>query len=116
MDVLIPVTFMAAVAAVFIVYFYFNSRNKQILHDTVKSALEKGDTLSPDLVDHLAAATPKTPENDLRRGIILLAFGLATALFGEYFIHEEEVVGMAIFPLLIGLGYGLMYWLGKRNA
>ncbi|MEM9668804.1 MAG: DUF6249 domain-containing protein [Pseudomonadota bacterium] len=88
---------------------HFSHRKRQIAHETVRLILEKGETLSPELIERLSILDdPKS--SDLRRGIILLSLGLAVGLFGFAMSETEEEVlrvmlGLSSFPAVIGLAY-----------
>ena len=81
------------------------------MQQTIRLALDKGQELSPELVDRLGH--PKVSKNkDIRLGVICL--GLATALgLCALFVPEPDAVSgllmAAAFPFCIGAAY-LVIW------
>lgn len=81
---------------------------------TVRLALERGEALSPETVDALMKAG-RTPFDDLRRAILLIGLALAVALFGYFVEAGPEMTGIAMFPLFLGLGYMVNWWLNPAR-
>lgn len=105
----VPISLFLTIGLVLFFYFYFNYRNRSRLQETLREAVGKGMELTPEVLETLTRyAVPKT--NDFRRGVLLIAFGVAVALFGLVIDrHVEEVTGLSLFPLLLGCGY-LFVW------
>jgi hypothetical protein len=115
MEILIPISFFAMIAALFIVPRYFKSKEREALQATIRAAIERGQSLSPDTVDaittdlHLAKPVPSAVR-DLRAAVIWLAVAVGIALCGYTFAwHEGEdfypALGIAAIPGLVGLAY-----------
>ncbi len=101
-------------ALVVIGFLYFRARTRKDLHDTLRAALEKGDTLSPELLEGLAHS--KT--GDFRRGIMGVAIAVAFGTVGVVMGEEDAVrpmLGISMFPLFIGIAYLAMWWRGGRS-
>lgn len=131
-SILVPISFMALVAAAIIAPGYFRHRDRTQMQETLRVALEKGQTLPAELVTALqssvAAKTIPTRENDLRRGIVLIAIalgfiGLGYGLwFGLSSVSEEGgaisgpiVAGVGAIPGLIGVAY-IILWATKSKT
>lgn len=100
-----------------IIFFWFRYRNRQETQQTIRMALDKGQELTPELIDRLGS--PKPPHNkDLRLGIIWLAVGVAIAIFGQVLPDEEDaamiMLGISAFPFCIGAAY-LLIWQFART-
>ncbi|MEL7538589.1 MAG: DUF6249 domain-containing protein [Pseudomonadota bacterium] len=111
--VLIVGSVMGALFGIVFSFFYFRARSQQQLHQTLRAAIDKGESLTPDLVEQLGR-----PKNaDLRRGVVGLALGTATALFG-IIIGEPDAIrpmlGIGLFPTVIGLAY-VTFWVVQRD-
>jgi hypothetical protein len=108
---LVPIVLFLAVAATFCVKYYLAYRTRRDLQATVRNALERGQPLTPEILDRLGQ--PSRPKNaDLRQGVIGIAIGLGIAAFGFALGHEEAVrplLAIGTVPLLIGLAY-LALW------
>ncbi|HEY5288698.1 MAG TPA: DUF6249 domain-containing protein, partial [Caulobacteraceae bacterium] len=101
------------------------------MQETLRIALDKGQTLPTDLVtalqSNISANSMPTPERDLRRGVVLIACGLGFVLLGYglwyglmsvsdegAYISGGSVAGVGAIPGLIGIAY-LILWATKRS-
>jgi hypothetical protein len=131
-SILVPITFMALVAAAIVAPGYFRHRDRTQMQETLRVALEKGQTLPAELVAALqssvAAKTIPTRENDLRRAIVLIAVGLGMCglgfgLWQGIGIYDDGgayitgwcVAGVGAIPGLIGVAY-LILWATKSKT
>jgi Domain of unknown function (DUF6249) len=86
------------------------------LQRTVRMMVEKGQPVPPELFASPAGA-PIRPWYDLRRGIILLAVGVAFVIFfGLTAGWEEGVWALGLIPGLIGFGYIIVWRLANRHG
>lgn len=119
-DILIPLAFFVMVGTVFWIIFHNGQKKQAAFHETVRKAIEAGSPLSQDLIQ--ALGTPRKA-NDLRRGLILLALGVACVIFGVMLgvgdrdPFEEMAIGLGIgaFPGLIGLVLIGYHFLAKNQ-
>ena len=106
----IPVTVWAVSA--------YRHKSTKAATEVMKVMIEKGDTLTPETIKSLGIR-PRSKDNDLRLGLILIAIAFATFFLGTV-IPEEEALkvasGLAMFPFLVGLVYvGLWVFIGRKN-
>jgi hypothetical protein len=99
------------------VFFWFRFRARREMQDTIRVALDKGQELSPELIDRLGH--PKAPKDrDFRLGIIWVAVAIGFALF-SFAIPEEDatqpMLGIASFPFVIGVAYLILNKFAKRD-
>ncbi len=112
---LVPIFFALAIMGIFIGFFHYNSRTKKSLHSAVEKALEKGEKLTPELLQTLQ--TPNRGKfGDLRKGILWLAVGVALAIVGLAFPGGHGPSYFALFPIFIGLGYIVIWKLSPENG
>ncbi len=116
---LIPIIMFISLAAVLIFLFWFRYRSRESMNETVRMALDKGQELSPEIIDRLAQSTGGK-YRDLRLGIIWLsiAVGLALLALGVGNFATEALQGTlasAALPFAIGLGYLLLYYLTGKD-
>ncbi len=127
---IVAIAFFSCVAAIIIapmaVRRFYQNRERERLHETLRLMVERGQPISGDLLDSMKAAgkvagAPRTPPSDLRRGVVLLSvalgiagLGLANALFEDDAGAAHWLVGIAAFPGFIGLGY-IVLALATRN-
>jgi len=108
-DIIVPLVFFGFLAAIILVPIYLRERTKQSAHALISQALEKGQTLDPQLLKQLTDGG--RPQQDKARrslgsGIVLLALagGFAGAAFwvGEISGAPEAFGGMMVPAVLLG--------------
>ena len=107
----VPVTFLLGLVLVLIAFFTVRYLTRRQVHDTIRQAIDKGQELTPELLEQLGE-TPKSPDRDLRRGCIAVGIALAGGVFAVAVGEDEAmgpILGISAFPLLIGLAY-LALW------
>ena len=111
---MIPIVMFIGLTVVFSLFAWFRYRAGSDMQDTVRSALDKGVELSPELIDRLGH--PKASKNrDLRLGTIWLSLAVALGLIGVIVGEEEAIRGTlagAAFPLCIGVAYMILHRFG----
>jgi len=119
---LIPIFFFAMIAAIVIVPRYFRSLERQKMAETLKVAIERGQPLPAEVVDAMSSnvKTPPTPQRDLRTGIIWLGVGVGLGAMGWALSFEDPdatlpLVGIACFPVFIGLAFIAMSFLNRNR-
>jgi len=115
---IVPVVTMISFAAVPIFYFYYRHRTRQELQQTLRSAIEQGKELTPELLEQLGEPS-RAKDLDLRRGVLAIAFGIGIAAFG--YLHNDPDVflklraGGALFSI-IGIAFiGLWFFSRGRQ-
>ena len=78
---LIPIVMFVVIAVIFWLFYLFRHRNRAEIQQTIRLALEKGNDLSPELIDRLGEP-PAGKDRDLRRGLVWIALGVGLALCG----------------------------------
>ena len=114
-EVWIPLSMFIGLAVVLSLWVWFRYKAKRDLQETIRTAIEKGEGLSPELIENLVNP-PVSPQRDLRRGVISVVTAMAIALFA-FFLNEGDafgpLMGISMFPLSLGVGYLLMHRFGK---
>ncbi len=115
---LVPIVALTVIGIVLIAFFHYRAKNRGQLQTTIQQAVDKGNELTPELIDRLAGPKPG-PDRDFRRGLIWLAVGVGFVLFGAI-IQEEDAFralsAIGMFPLLIGSAYMVMWKFGNRGV
>ena len=111
---------MAAVVGPIIllgVFFWLRYKGRNDTQQTIRMAIDKGQELTPELIDRLGH--PKPAKNrDMRLGVIWLAVAGALGIFSQVVPDEEAnpiLLGIAAFPLFIGLAYMIIWRFGGRD-
>ena len=116
-EVWIPLSMFIGLSVVLSLWVWFRYRAKRDLQETIRTAIEKGEGLSPELIENLVNP-PVSPKRDLRRGVISVVVAIAIALFA-LFLNEGDafgpLMGIAMFPLSIGAGFLLMHRFGRSD-
>tara|TARA_R110000764_G_scaffold75283_3_gene152067 strand:- start:67 stop:450 length:384 start_codon:yes stop_codon:yes gene_type:complete len=123
-EILIPLAPFLMVAAIVIVPRWYRTNERREMQKTLRAAIDKGQTLPPELVEALSkdgVRPPATASRDLRLGIILLAVSVGIALMG-YGISFEEMdalypfAGIAAIPGMIGLAFIVLSFFNKNKG
>ncbi|MEO0607926.1 MAG: DUF6249 domain-containing protein [Pseudomonadota bacterium] len=108
-DVLVPIVFFAASIGAIWLFSHYNYKKRLTAHETLRLAVEKGQEVSPELVEKMSYLTDPI-KSDLRRGVLLVAFGVAFIVLGAIVPHDEPnamrgIIGISSFPIVLGLAY-----------
>lgn len=109
--VLIPIVMFVVIGVVLGLFYYFRHRTRAQMQQTVRVALERGQELSPELIDRLGEPR-KSPARDLRFGVISVFLAIGIAVFG-FALGEDDamrpLLAVAVLPLAVGIAY-LALW------
>jgi hypothetical protein len=120
--ILVPIAFFATIAAIFILPGYFNSKERQHMQDTLRTAIDKGQPLPPEVIEAVAAGGKflSTRTQDFRKAVIWLAVagGIATigAIVGWHEGYDDEHLvpfAFAAVPAFVGIAYLALGLLNK---
>lgn len=108
---MIPIVMFIGLTIVLSLFVWFRYRSRLDMQHTVRTALDKGVELSPDVIDRLGH--PKDRKNkDLRLGTIWLSLAVGLALTGVAVGEPDAVRGTlagAAFPFCIGIAYMILH-------
>jgi len=113
---------MALGMPVFIIsiVFYFTYKSNAERQKTLRMAIEKSDALPPEFLESLKSLQkrPKTPANDVRAGLILIAIslGLVALDLSHHSFVLGTLSGVAAIPGFIGLALLILGLVGSRKA
>lgn len=118
--VLVPLVVFSAPAVIVWIVSYFNARKRLTIHETLRHAIDKGQALSPDLMDRMSMVTDPV-RADLRRGVLFLAFGAAFGVLSALIGYEESealtpMLGVATFPIFLGIAYIGLWAFGRGKS
>jgi hypothetical protein len=108
------------ITAIVVTWVYLRYRTRVEYQMTVRSAIDKGQALTPEFLAGLTDRPQRrNVDRDLRFGLIAIALGLGIASFGWIGGDDDDVqrVMMAIgnVPLLIGLSLIALWKFGPRD-
>jgi hypothetical protein len=117
---LIPIVMFIGLTVVFVALFWFRYRARRDMQDTFRAALDKGQELTPDVIDRLGHPKP-AKDKDLRLGVIWLAIAAGLVLMG-FAVPDPSghalrgLLGGAAFPFAIGVAYMILHRFSGRGA
>jgi hypothetical protein len=107
----IPIAMFIGMTIVFVALFWFRYKARSDMQSTFRAALDKGQELSPEIIDRLGH--PKAPKDkDMRFGIIWLSMAIALVLIGFAVPDANALRGLlagAAFPFCIGVAYLILH-------
>jgi hypothetical protein len=111
---------VAGLTVIISLFFWFRFRARSEMQQTIRSAIDKGQELSPELVESLGTSQKRSQYQDLRNGMIWIAVGAGIALFGVAMGQVEEEVtsimaGISAMPFMIGIAYVIMWRVTERG-
>lgn len=114
-EFLIPITMFTMIGLVLAAFYYFRFRARAEMQQTIRTALDKGQELSPELIDRLGE--PRKPKQaDLRKGVMAIAIAIAISAFG-FLLNENDaerpLIAISVLPFTIGVAY-LLLWKIKK--
>ncbi len=119
-EIIIPIVFFGSIVGTVWLVSFFNSRKRLTIHETLRHAIDKGQTLSPELLQNMSLVTDPV-RADLRRGVLFLAFGAAFGVLGTLIGMEESeaitpMLGVATFPIFMGIAYIGLWAFGRGKT
>lgn len=122
-EVLIPLAPFAMVTAIVVVPAWLKSRERREMQATLRTAIDKGQPLPPEIIDAMTKNVKVAPTSlsDVRTGIIWLAVAGGLAALGFFVGYEEAdayhpMLGVASIPAIIGLAYIALSFFNPNKA
>ena len=117
---MIPITMFIGLTIVLCLFFWFRSKSRSDVQATIRAAMEKGQELTPEVIDRLGHPKP-SKHKDLRWALVWIALSLGMAVFGTAIPDDDNeaqmvFIGMAAFPLFLGIAYLIMWRVAGRES
>ena len=112
--IFIPLGLLLMLFGIVAVLVYYRYKSRHDLQTTLRAMIDSGQPLSAELLEEMTAALT-TKRDDLRRGVLLLAFGVAIAAVALV-VGEVEALGLAAFPIFIAIAYLGLWWANGRKS
>jgi hypothetical protein len=111
------------IIAIVVVPAWLKSRERREMQATLRTAIDRGQPLPPEIVDAMTKNVKVAPTSlsDMRTGIIWIAVGLGIAVLGFMIGYEEAeafhpMVGIAAIPVIIGAAYVALSFFNPNKA
>jgi len=114
----IPIVMFVGMTIVLCTIAWLRYKTKDGLQQTFRAALDKGQDLTPEIIDRLGHPKP-AKDKDLRLGVIWVAVAVGFTAFGLGIPDEDDVarifMGISAFPFAIGVAYLILYKVTDRG-
>ncbi len=116
----VPIVLFIGLTVVLSLFVWFRFRIRNDTQATIRTAIEKGQDLSPEVIDRLGHPRPHK-DRDLRLALIWMALAVGLAFFGFAIPeHEDEAqrvfMGIAAFPFSLGIAFLIMWRFTERRS
>jgi len=118
----VPIAMFAAMTIIISLFFWYRYRARSEMQLTIRSAIDKGQELTPELVESLGKPQQPSKDKDLRLSLIWFAIAFGISLFGAAIgaAEDDEPVflimsGIAALPFMVGLAYFIMWKFTERT-
>ena len=117
---LIPIVMFIVIGLIFLIVLYFRYRSRAEIQQTIRLALERGNELTPELVNRLGEPQPGR-NKDLRLALIWLALAAGLVMCG-FAVPDPSGYALqgclagAAFPFAIGVAYLIMWRYAARDG
>ena len=114
----VPIVMFVGITVVLCAVAWLRYKTKEGMQQTFRAALDKGQELTPEIIDSLGHPKP-SKDKDFRFGVIWIAVAIGLAAFGFGIPDEDDVarifMGIAAFPLLLGIAYLILHRFTDRG-
>ena len=119
-EIFIPIVMFIGLTVVLSLFVWFRFRIRNDAQSTIRTAIEKGQELTPEIIDRLGHPRPHE-DRDLRISLIFFALAIALTLFGVALPVDEEhaqrvFMGIAAFPFSLGVAFLIMWRFTERRS
>lgn len=117
--IIVPTVTMLVIGGTIALITYYRFRRRREVQETIRVAIEKGQELPTEFLETISSPKKRPrKDQDLRRGVVLIAVGLGIGIFGVLVGDDDAVgplMGIGSIPFLIGLALTALWVLRTRN-
>ena len=118
-EAIVPSIMFVTLGTVLVLFFWFRYRMRGEMQQTIRTAIDKGQELSPDIIDRLGQPKP-AKDRDLRWAIIAVSVAVALVIFGSVIPEDSDeaqqvFLGIASFPFCIGIAFFILHRFTGRD-
>lgn len=122
-EILIPLAPFVMIIAIVVVPAWLKSRERREMQATLRTAIEKGQPLPPEIIEAMTKNVKVAPTalSDIRTGIIWIAVGLGIGVLGFMIGYQEAeafhpILGFAAIPVIIGAAYVVLSFFNPNKG
>ena len=118
--IMVPIVMFVGLTVILSLFVWFRFRIRNDTQATIRTAIEKGHELTPEVIDRLGHPRPHE-DRDLRLALIWIAVGAGLTLFGIAMgdIEREArtvFLGISAFPFSLGVAFLIMWRFAERRS
>ena len=117
--IVVPTVTMLVIGGTIAWITYYRFRRRREVQETIRVAIEKGQELPTEFLETISSPKDRPKKDqDLRRGVVLIAVGLGIAAFGVLLGDDDSVrplLSIGSIPFLIGLALTALWILRTRH-
>lgn len=113
----VPITMFVGLTVAMCSFFWFRYKARSEMQATFRQALDKGQELTPEVIDRLGHPKP-SKDKDFRFSVIWLSLAAGLVLIGFAIPEEDALRGTlagAAFPFCIGIAYMILHLFTDRE-
>ncbi len=112
----IPIIMFLCIPASIYLWLYFGTKKEQDRQTTIRAAIDKGQELTPEIIDSLVPSPVKSKFRDLRIGLPIIGLSIGWMLYGNFGIKDPETAWAAAFPLFFGIGFIIAWYISSKES
>lgn len=115
----VPITMFVGLTVIVSLFFWFRYRARGELQQTIRTAIDRGQELSPEIIDRLGSP-PAPKDRDFRLALLWLAIAGGLTLCGwavpdpSGYAFQGCLAGAA-FPFAIGIAFLILWRFGEHD-
>ena len=118
-EAIVPSIKFIVLGTVLVLFFWFRYRMRGEMQQTIRTAIDKGQELTPEIIERLGQPKPRK-DRDLRWGIIAVAVAVALMFFGTMIPEDSDeaqqvFMGIAAFPFFLGIAFFILHRFTGRD-
>ena len=118
-EAIVPSILFLVLGTVLVLFFWFRYRMRGEMQQTIRTAIDKGQELTPEIIERLGQPKPRK-DRDLRWAIIFVAVAVALVIFGAAVPDKSDdamqaMLAISAFPFCIGIAFFVLHKFTERD-
>lgn len=112
----IPIVMFLCIPLSIYIWLFYSTKKEEDRQNTIRTAIDKGQELTPEIIQSLVPTPVTSKYRDLRIGLPIIGLSIGWMLFGNFGVHDPEVTWAAAFPLFFGLGFVIAWYISSKES